>query len=125
MIITIEEFWKERSSCFACNRKIQCIYSGEYPAGSVYFYSCPEQGHYNMHLIQPPSEKSLTFYNEDIFFKGSYTHIDYELGKANIKENDHVPVVVNVMEKHMRGKLVSREGLAQLVHKASIVKHLR
>lgn len=128
MIITLEHFNSLRSQCFACNELIILRHEGNLPSARILTYGCVTPGHYSSVVIHEHDSVGAIIINESISVDDSYVIINYEDNKVSVIKNEAAPspINLNLVDKYrIDGMMVSRDGLRQLVHKASVVKHLR
>lgn len=130
MMIDIDHFKNVRDKCPSCSEPIICDNSYWAVYGEVTTYRCSNySGHYWSRVSIIAIDISTYKYaiEEEAFALPQFNvHIDYNALKATVVNNELVSIVLNLNDSHrVDGLLVSRDGLAKLTHKASIVKHFR
>jgi len=128
MIITLQQFLKERKNCYVCGGKIYV----EYRSGNETYFLCTKTlGHYHASITRLTIawDGPQRIDREAVQLKHfHYIDINYETSKAGIvnHESELVNITVNISEQHrIDGLLVSRDGLEKLAHKAAVVRHFR
>lgn len=134
MRLTLNEFKKERTACLRCNNDIKIGFEGHF-SGPFVAYFCPILGHYQALLSDTREDGSFNMTVEYVWLHDHYVEIDYD--KNNIKITNEIitneivfgertSINLNILDKYRaNNRIVSRDGLQQIVRKSLTLRHFR